>query len=352
MGHLSIVTNNSFSEILREGCVSVKANLGKYAHKTIADVFSDCLATRINDPIFPWFVKDSTGPNDILGFKYELTVAEKPIYVKNDPLPLKIPIKTTIIEYPNMVSEDIALNLFCGDLLWNAIGKKSLGRGRALTHQTPFEDQILRNYLGIGSLRDYSFNRKQGIEITMNPGAYNQNHIEEVILTSLSNIELRNLHFYNGDTVTYEKVLEAWLMENLFDNFYIIFQIDCNVLWIGNYSPYGVLGKNIDIIALVEKNSQRYAFVIELKRDSINDDYFQTTYEQVVDYCIFSEMAFNLRKENIFPVIIGKLAQGYLPLEHIWPNKPLQIDYKVDQASIKFTHKDEIALQNLIKIFA
>ena len=55
------------------------------------------------------------------------------VFDSHDPdYPIKIGVREGY-QYNKAVPEEKALDLFCHHLLWNAIGKKSLGRGRSLS---------------------------------------------------------------------------------------------------------------------------------------------------------------------------------------------------------------------------
>ena len=140
MGHLCIVNNETIENVIKTGYISTKGDLGKLPIKTISDLFADVLAMRKDDLVFPWVIKGDDNSN--IGFRYMMRVSGQPIYVKGEEYPIKVPIKD-IYEFQNALPETMALNLFGSKLLWNAIGKKSLGRGRSITHQTLFEDKLL-----------------------------------------------------------------------------------------------------------------------------------------------------------------------------------------------------------------
>ena len=91
MGHLQIVNLKTLPDVLKTGFISGRGDLKKYVGKTIADLFSDVLAVRKGDYIFPWIVRE--GQHENMGFKYVFKVAGPPIYVKGDPFPIKVPLQ-------------------------------------------------------------------------------------------------------------------------------------------------------------------------------------------------------------------------------------------------------------------
>ena len=93
MGHLNIVTQETFNEIINEGHISTRGDLkdeGKWI-KTTSDLFSDALAMRKGDLVFPWIIKSNGGKN--IGFKYVFRVSGKPIFVNGEKYPIKIPLE-------------------------------------------------------------------------------------------------------------------------------------------------------------------------------------------------------------------------------------------------------------------
>ncbi|MGV8016882.1 MAG: hypothetical protein AB2L26_01690 [Ignavibacteria bacterium] len=156
MGHLYIVSLETLD--LNNPYISVVGSIGKVdsssrplIEKTVADILSDAFCTRIGDYVFPWITKGRKTPN--IGFKFYFKVTGAPIFVEKDNFPIKIPISTDYFEASSAISEIEALDLFRKDILWNAIGKKSLGRGKSITHQTPQEDKLLIRLLGQGKMK-------------------------------------------------------------------------------------------------------------------------------------------------------------------------------------------------------
>ena len=81
------------------------------------------------------------GSNIGVGFdRYYITTGEV-WFDQSSTHPLKIGVSEVFL-YQDPLSEEEVLDLFRNTLLWNAIGKKSLGRGRRLSHQTNEEDWL------------------------------------------------------------------------------------------------------------------------------------------------------------------------------------------------------------------
>ena len=145
MGHLAIVNEKTLQAVLKNGCISTGGKLkGKWKQST-SDLFADALCIRKGDPIFAWVVKGKGTKNK--GFQIEFTAAGGAYHAKGKDHPIEIPITNKAQEWQKNISEEEALDLFEKKLLWNAIGKKSLGRGKSLTHQTTAEDEELRRRL-------------------------------------------------------------------------------------------------------------------------------------------------------------------------------------------------------------
>lgn len=305
MGHIPIVNQETLRKVKSEGCISTRGNLKEYVVKTVADLFADSLTTRAGDLIFPWIIGSKNSAN--LGFKYVFKVADKPYFVRGDEYPIKIPLKEVGEEYDIPLSEAEALDLWDGKPLWNIIGKKSLGRGRSLSHQTKMEDNKLiemlkrknnGNNAKIISLNKYSGG---GMPITINPSQVGVANFQTALSSfrpedRLKNIQLNNIPWQREGVFTEEKVLEAWLMENIdkpiCNNLrQIIMPSGQHIDWFGNYLPYGVQGSNIDVV-VSHSNGTHTVSVIELKVGRLNSNEIIDTSKQVDRYSLFIKKAF------------------------------------------------------------
>ncbi len=307
MGHLPIVNQETILNVIKEGYISTRGTLKKYIIKTTSDIFSDVLASRKGDLIFPWIIHGETGEN--IGFKYVFKIEGPPIFVEGDDYPVKIPLEPEGMEFDNPLSEAEALDLWDRKLLWNAIGKKSLGRGRSLTHQTPMEDAKMLELLNKKNPegpKKITLGKEdlQGVQISINPsqGEWDEELHSKIKQTPeenrLSSLNLSGMQWRRGKYFTVEKTFEAWLMKN-------IDQESCKILremmfdnnetieWFGNYLPFGVQGGNIDVVILHSGKSGKTLTVIELKVGSANKSQFESAAEQSIDYSIFLKKAFN-----------------------------------------------------------
>lgn len=313
MGHLPIVYQSTVREAIQDGYISTRGDLKEQWEKTTADIFSDALATRPGDPVFPWIVAGEGDDN--LGFKYVFTIGGPPIFVQGDKYPVKIPLSQEGLEFPEPLPEAAALDLWSSRLLWNAIGKKSLRRGRSLTHQTPMEDGrllALLNSLNPDGPRKIALGREQysGVRVTIDPS---QTHWDEGLARRLkslspddrlSALDLSGIPWRRDEGFVCEKALEAWVMENIdkgpgVDLRESILGTDSEIEWFGNYLPFGVAGGNIDVVVIQRTGSGDLAHVIELKVGSLRKTEFTTVAGQVSRYCEFIESAFRAYGERV-----------------------------------------------------
>jgi len=319
VGHLPIVNKNTLQNLIKQGCLSTRGNIGIYLEKTVADLFSSVLAMRPGNYVFPWEVSLNRNKKG-RGFFGIFKVAKKKTYfVKGDDFPIRTDLE--LLEcYPNPVSEDIALDLFRTDLLWNAIGKKSLGRGRSVTHQTISEDQIMSQLIqqanpdGSMQLEDFnSLAKPTGITITIDISQNTDNIPDETRNLpkdeKLKSIDIENIQWVKDTFFKYEKVLEAWLMEHIDDTRSqfagLIFPPD-SLVWFGNYLSYGVLGGNIDIVTKNRIDDEDRIFVIELKKDALGASKWKNAIDEVKKYSeMLSKVLSNGEKSLVTPVVIA-----------------------------------------------
>ena len=325
MGHLNIVNDETFKEILKTGFVSTRGNLGKQWYKTIADLFSDALATRPGHLFFPWFTDKNK--SKCIGFKGFLRISGYPIFVQGDKYPIKIP-----VDFYNgfdwndnkCLEEHEALDLWRRKLLWNAIGKKSLGRGRSIVHQTSWEDEELLNlifqktknqkYYKINSSSQLISNNLQ-ISIHNNlckcmkilDSKY-ENETLEIIwelngydfkckYKDISEIPALDIRWDDGKGFfIVEKALEAWIMENIDKHpgksfrEIVLNEVEVeNIKEFYNYLPFGVAGQNMDVLVITKSNDLIHFHVIELKESSFSYKNYQEEVEKILSYKRFIE---------------------------------------------------------------
>jgi len=357
MGHLAIVNQETIKKVIEEGCISTRGDLKDKWIKTTADLFSDVLATRKGDFIFPWIIKNRDTKNEDpkrLGFKYVFKVAGSPVFIEGDEYPIKIPLEKEGIEYEIPLSEAEALDLWSTELLWNAIGKKSLGRGRSLTHQTPMEDLRMINMLekknnGSSTKIELKKFSTSGLKISINPSQYkwDDNFFKKLmkypIRERISHLDIKRIPWRRNNLFIVEKVLEAWFMENIDKNKEIENKIigKEKIEWFGNYLPFGVQGSNIDIIVIqMGNNDEKIIKIIELKMKGLNENEFKEAARQAVEYSFFIRDAFNAFKipvklETI--VISGKSNVDKIKSITIKGVKPKWFTYDLnDEGNISF----------------
>lgn len=127
----------------------------------------------------------------------------------------------------------------------------------------------------------------------------------------------------SGHLFQYEKTLEAFLCENL-DSMQVSF---CNLLgypnhhikWLGNYLPYGVAGKNIDLVCEIEDVNGSIVVVIELKKGPYSyDGYKGIVDEQLNNYSQFIADAFKSYRGNTF--LIEQVVLTHSPGRNLAPS--------------------------------
>lgn len=313
MGHLPIVNQSTVIDVIRNGHISTRGDLQTMWEKTTADIFSDVLCTRPGDRVFPWIIAGEGGRN--LGFKHVFAVEGEPIFVRGDEYPVKIPLSEEGWEYANPLPEAAALDLWSSRLLWNAIGKKSLRRGRSLTHQTPMEDERLLELLDSVNPegpRKITLGRRRyagtPVTIAADQVEWDARRMRELDALPahdrLSALHLESVPWQSDGWFIYEKALEAWIMENIDKGpgqelREHVLEDDSRIEWFGNYLPFGVAGGNMDVVVIQTTGTRKLVTVIELKVGSLAMRDFGGVADQVRRYCEFVENAFKAYGEVI-----------------------------------------------------
>ena len=346
MGHLAIVNSDTIVGIKdNHPYISIGGTLNSLPYKTISDLFADALAVRDGDIIFTWMIDGGASPG--VGFDRYFIANGSVLFDSADPAyPIKIGVKDGY-KYDNAVPEEIALDLFCPHLLWNAIGKKSLGRGRSLSHQTLDEDEQLFTLLSrandgrfphqVISIPVYNNTFKR---ITINNFGANIN-AQIGRGSPMNNIFVNGIIWNTGNQFLYEKTLEAFLCENIDSNAISFCRLlgypNYRIKWFGNYLPYGVAGKNIDFVCELEGDAESIIVVIELKktRESYNG------YRQIIDgqlnaYTQFIGDAFRSYRGNNFGM--EQVVLTHIPGRRLAPglsqhNYTKWVGYDIDPAS-------------------
>ena len=353
MGHLPIVKPTTLKDVITTGYISTRGDLKSDIEKTIASLFSDVLATRVGDPVYPWIIKESNIHDENLGFKYRFEIDSVPKFVRLNKFPIKIHLAKSFIEYDQSVQEEDALDLFREDILWNAIGKKSLQRGRSLTHQSLDEDKTLESMLGSGINREIDYIDFKSTPITINISQTQEDldpfpnpellKLEET--ERLMNINIEDIPWIRDQEFKTEKALEAWIMENIDSEEHTLsdyFPENTEIEWFGNYLPYGVSGKNIDIVVLHrDSDGNRLVSVIELKKGRMTKTPLSRAINQVKNYCLFIRNAFNLKPNRIYPMILCHLSSNNAKgIESISRESEMNavklIGYEVNDAIVNF----------------
>lgn len=357
MGHLAIVNSLTIQQINdTDPYISIGGQLKKFPYKTISDLFADALLVRDGDLIFTWMIDSTSSAGQ--GFDRYFIANGDVMFDPSSTYPIKVGIKDGY-KFDNALSEEQALDLFGTHLLWNAIGKKSLGRGRSLSHQTIDEDKYL-----LDLLKNINKNAPQKIVFApkYNPNYqkisinnFSQYNSNQANLQHINLLHLHNTIWNDGDKFLYEKTLEAYLCENIdkrilgsngqvTDLLELLGYVGYHIVWAGNYLPYGVAGKNIDLVCEIAKNNNindRRVLVIELKvNDSSLPHYTDIANLQLPDYVDFIKKAFeSYRRLGVIvePVAITHLPRQKTQIQHIRQtsliNSTKWIGYSITQAN-------------------
>lgn len=326
MGHLPIVTEASLDLILSTGHLGTTGVLGKMWRKTLADMFADLLVARAGDLVFPWSIRDPVSGAPGRGFGFQLAVAGRPILSPSSPFPLQLPLSKVGQRWVTPISEADALELFADRPLWNAIGKKALGRGRSLTHQSPLEDAELLRRLGADGV---------SVSVPVIPPTDGQPitiSLEDRVASptaapsSLAEVDVSQLFWVSSGRFVIEKALEAWLCE-VADTPAAATLWACAIdepstpSWFANYLPFGVQGSSVDFVATFPaggSSARDRCVVLELKKDPLSASEFSEASGQVGTYATFVRRAFSAfgRDFEVTPVVLSaktKLAATQSP---------------------------------------
>lgn len=320
MGHLAIVDGTTILSINDTNpYISITGTLGSLGLKTLSDLFADALTVRAGDKIFTWSI------NGGVGFDRYYIANGDVVFDPNDPYPIKIGLQSGV-KYTKPLSEEEALDIFSPRLLWNAIGKKSLGRGRGLSHQTIDEDDQLIKLLeskNIGvpatPILTHPISIAGTTPISISKFGTNQN---PPIQNPIESVPLSNIEWNSGSLFVYEKTLEAYICANIDKPICRILKLlgygEYSVKWFGNYLPYQVAGKNIDLVVEIENQNDHRVLVIELKKDKlVYDNYYHIASKQLRSYVKFITKAYSAFGYNdliVEPIIIGG---AYAPEEEM-----------------------------------
>lgn len=298
MGHLCIVNRETVAATIGRGAVRTRAELAgkKLSVSQLADLFADALVVRRNDRIFPWL----TGVQQAVAFNTVCRAEGRAQFHAGSDYPIVIPLQAHQEHYPG-ITEASALDLWATRLLWNAIGKKSLGRGRSITHQTELEDtELVERLLSTGAPRALTVPTAELAECepltlrTRPGGAQAFEELDSIAAAArLAAVKPSELCWARDGQFVVEKALEAWLCEN-FDTEAgsslrtALLDPGETILWAGNYLPFGVAGASIDFVFIAESSSGARSFgVVELKKDSLSRKEYSAATAQVVRYAEF-----------------------------------------------------------------
>jgi hypothetical protein len=240
-------------------------------------------------------------------------------------------------------------------LIWNPRYKKTLGRGRGAIPLTPDESKELIDLLWKVNdapkdltFQKYPGNNSQPITINLSQQIGRPDIIDpSAKINNISDITPNQIPFVTPDgTVTVEKVLEAWLMENLCQALPCLQEIVGPpelISWYGNYLPYSIGGGNIDVMIFHEYPAgSKHLFkitVIELKRDTANEG----SVSEVVNYAKWvAKFLCQGEEAMVQPALIAHRIDNpalLLAEQVALPRKPILAEYQVQQDQMHFDIK-------------
>lgn len=319
MGHLPIVNEGSLVLMIRKGAVLVMVpGVDCKPSQKWADILADALCIRKGDSIYPWMVKSKQ-----TGFSYQFTASDSAFLVNEDGYHIGIPVEPVYQQRESHLTEGTALDFFpnspSGGILWNAIGKKSLRRGRAITHQTPLEDALMLELLRpMTSCRS----NKSGSNLGPCPSSF----VAKTCLSTsrdgkIASLDLDSPKWSKDGHFRWEKALEACLISALGTRAQQGFldalgMPKAKVIWFANYLTYGVQGGSIDVLVLVRDEGVEKVLVIELKKDGLAPKPLKKAVAQVKAYSKYVEKAFKSFgvKTTTVPVVVsGQRKNAHSP---------------------------------------
>lgn len=212
-----------------------------------------------------------------------------------------------------------------------------MGRGRSLSHQTIDEDEYLMKLLKDINpevpqriLSAASSANNQYLPISIN--TFSSSNSNQAILRDIKLLQLNSTIWNDGDIFLYEKPLEAYLCENIdkpilnsqgqqTDLLTMLGYAGYRVRWAGNYLPYGVAGKNIDLVCEITNTIDVKVLVVELKVDTQSyRNYSDIANFQLSDYVSFIKKAFESYRGAgvvVEPVVITHMPRQRSRIQNI-----------------------------------
>jgi hypothetical protein len=310
MGHLPIVDKDSLELMIRKRAVLVKVP-GEHCKPSQkwADILADALCVRKGDHVYPWMVKSKKA-----GFSYRFIASDSAFLVDEDEYHIGIPVESIYQQSSSHLSERSALELFPrspGDgILWNAIGKKSLRRGRAITHQTLKEDRLMRELLRpMASCRPEKSPEELG---SCTPSFVAKAGVRSSPNGKITALDLDSPKWSKDGHFRWEKALEASLISVLGTDQQQGFldalgMPKAQVIWFANYLTYGVQGGSIDLLVLVRDAGVEKVLVVELKKGGLAPKPLRNAVAQVKAYARYVEKAFGAFGATIktIPIVVS-----------------------------------------------
>ena len=348
--HVFIVTKDTFPVVRDKGIAAiVSADPSKpLFEKTKADLLSDIACVRKRDRIFFYVMKVGfygiyeaiTNPfideSEFQGVgedtnKFICGSKENIHYKEGDFIfPYRIQIKP-LFYLPNFIPEMRAFGEPTSPTKLRSIFyKKTLGRGKSITHLSPEEEKELSEFL---------FKANDGVKELSTFKPYKP--MQKVPITF-------DLKPTDNGCVKYEKILEGWIIQNIdvpgAIPESILGPMD-DIEWFANYVPVTIAGGNIDIMIYHKKKLDnediRYKIsIIELKKGIIKNTTSEPNIIQIEEYVKWA--AKNITKgdmEMVQPILIGKKidksAKDRASTYSLSLRKPIFAEYTIEEKKIK-----------------
>lgn len=252
------VVNHDFMEHLNDN-LEIKANLPtlkstKRWFGSLTSLIADMFQTEIGDYAFFWETKGNNPDSYIWGV---YRIISNPFFDPSEPNCIKLKIEHAYSFSTPLTEYDILNDPYNKIDLWNIIGKKIKGVGRATTQLLPYETEFLiqklidKNIYDEKSFIPYTDKKiKLKNEIKINYSIFDNHPI-----TNYSELDINHISYIkpNG-TAQYEKFME--LIFNILirtKNSEILKKVGISsdhIFWYANYLPYSLDKSEIDYLVI------------------------------------------------------------------------------------------------------
>lgn len=329
------VVDHSFMQNLNNN-LEIKANLPKLTSnkiwfKSLTSLIADMFQTQIGDYAFFWETKGNNSDSYIWGV---YRIISNPFFDTTEPNCIKLKVEPAY-SFSNPITEyDILNDPYNKVDLWNIIGKKIKGIGRASTQLLHYETEyLIQKLIGVNTYTAYTFIPPSLKSIHLeNEIKINFNIFDNHIITDYSQLDINEVSYIKKDgTVQYEKFME--LLFNILiktDNSEELKKINIstnNILWYANYLPYSIDRSEIDYIIMESSDKVNIDKInlLEFQKYKLNDDHI--TKALLYSKWINSKLAkdSNLTRPIIICETFDDLESQIVEKEKLYGTNPLEI---------------------------